>query len=191
MCGAGANDMVFGSINVGGYDAAGLEIGVLAVALWQTFSRGELRVVDADPLAMPQIDEHFLSDERDLLRLRDGARRVFEIAAHPAIRAISTAVTLAMGVLDPPRLAIDDVKDDRALDEWLFATVKDTWHLSGTCRMGAPDDPRTVVDSDCRVLGTEGLRVIDGSIMPDVTRSNTNLPIMAIAEHMAERLRRD
>jgi choline dehydrogenase len=94
-----------------------------------------------------------------------------------------------MGVLDAPRLTIADVKDDQALDEWLFATVKDTWHLTGTCRMGAPDDSRSVVDPDCRVLGIDGLRVIDGSIMPDVTRSNTNLPIMAIAEHMAARLR--
>jgi choline dehydrogenase-like flavoprotein len=56
--------------------------------------------------------------------------------------------------------------------------------------MGAPDDPRTVVDPDCRVLGVEHLRVIDGSIMPEVTRANTNLPCMTIAEHMAARLRR-
>ena len=56
--------------------------------------------------------------------------------------------------------------------------------------MGAPDDPRTVVDPDCRVLGVDNLRVIDGSIMPDVPRANTNLPIMAIAEHMAARLQR-
>jgi choline dehydrogenase len=190
LCDAGVNDMMFASGNQSGYDAAGMEVGGIGVALWQTFSRGELRVVDPDPLAMPELDEQFLSDERDLIRLRDGARRLFTLVQHPAVRAISTSTTLGMGVLDTPRLAIEDVQDDRALDEWLFATVKDTWHITGTCRMGTPDDPRTVVDPDCRVLGVEGLRVIDGSIMPDVPRANTNLPIMAIAEHMAARLRR-
>jgi choline dehydrogenase len=189
LCGAGVNDMLFVSVNQTGYDDAGLELGLLGVALWQTFSRGELRVVDPDPLAMPELDEHFLSDERDLIRLRDGARRLFTLVQHPAVQAISTSTTLGMGVLDTPRLALEAVKDDRALDDWLFSTVKDTWHITGTCRMGAPDDPRTVVDPDCRVLGIDGLRVIDGSIMPDVTRANTNLPIMTIAEHMAARLR--
>ena len=56
--------------------------------------------------------------------------------------------------------------------------------------MGAPDDPRIVVDPDCRVLGVENLRVIDGSIMPDVPRANTHLTCMMIGEQMAARLRR-
>jgi choline dehydrogenase-like flavoprotein len=47
-----------------------------------------------------------------------------------------------------------------------------------------------VVDSDCQVLGVQNLRVIDGSIMPEVTRANTNLTCMTIAEHMARRLTR-
>ena len=54
--------------------------------------------------------------------------------------------------------------------------------------MGAADDPRTVVDPNCRVLGFEGLREIDGSIMPEVTRANFNLPIMTIAGHVAAKL---
>jgi choline dehydrogenase-like flavoprotein len=62
--------------------------------------------------------------------------------------------------------------------------------MVGTYRIGAADNPRSVVDPDCRLLSAVGLRVIDGSIMPEVTWSNTNLPIMAIAEHMAARLRR-
>ena len=53
-----------------------------------------------------------------------------------------------------------------------------------------PDDPRSVVDPDCRVLGLEGLRVIDASIMPEVPRANTHLTCVMIGEVMAERLRR-
>jgi choline dehydrogenase len=189
LAGAGANDMVISSRNLGGYDDAGLATGGLGVNIWQAYSRGVLRVVDPDPLAMPEIDEQMLSDERDLLRMRDGARRLFAFARHPAVQSISESVALDPGVSGGPALGIDDVADDRALDAWLLGSVRDTWHLVGTCRMGAPDDPRTVVDPDCRVLGVEGLRVIDGSIMPDVPRANTNLTCLTIAEHMAQKLR--
>jgi choline dehydrogenase-like flavoprotein len=99
-------------------------------------------------------------------------------------------VVPSKGVTSALLLRLEDMSDARTLDAWLRETVRDTWHLTGTCRMGAPDDPRSVVDPDCRVLGVEGLRVIDGSIMPDVPRANTNLTCMLIGEHMAERLRR-
>jgi choline dehydrogenase len=148
-----------------------------------------LRVIDPDPFAMPQVDERLLSDERDLVRMRDGARRLFQFARHPAVRAISESISLAPGFSTGALPGIDEVSDDRTLDAWLFAAVRDLYHLVGTCRMGAPDDPRTVVDPNCRVLGVEGLRVIDGSIMPDVPRANTNLTCISIAEHMAARLR--
>jgi choline dehydrogenase len=190
LCGAGENDMVLASRNVNGYDAHGLEAGAISVLLWQTFSRGVLRVTDPDPLAMPEIEQRLLSDERDLIRLRAGAQTLFEIARHPAVRAISESVVPSKGVTSSLRLRLEDMRDPHTLDAWLHATVRDTWHLVGTCRMGAPDDPRTVVDPDCRVLGVDGLRVIDGSIMPDVPRANTNLTCMLIGEHMAERLLR-
>lgn len=190
MCGAGDNDMLFASRNLNGYDEHGLTAGAISVLLWQTFSRGELRVTDPDPLAMPVIEQRLLSDERDLLRLRDGARRLFALAGHRAIRAISEAIYPSRGVTGAHAYRIDDLRDDHTLDAWLRGTVRDTWHLVGTCRMGAPDDPRTVVDPDCRVLGVDGLRVIDGSIMPEVPRANTNLTCMLIGEHMAARLRR-
>jgi type IV pilus assembly protein PilB len=56
--------------------------------------------------------------------------------------------------------------------------------------MGRPDDPAAVVDPDCRVLGVEGLSVIDASVMPSVPRANTHLSTVMIAEHMAQRLAR-
>ncbi len=189
--GALDNDMMMASRNLNGYDEAGFDAGSISVATWQNFSRGELRLADADPLSMPIIDQNMLSDERDLMRLRDGAKRLFTIARHRAIQAICDDAVLSRGVTGTAELSIDDVAgDDRAIDAWMMETCRDTWHLVGTCRMGAPDDPRSVVDPDCCVLGIEGLRVIDGSIMPEVTRANTNLPCMTIAEHMAARLKR-
>jgi choline dehydrogenase len=55
--------------------------------------------------------------------------------------------------------------------------------------MGAPDDPRTVIGPECRVLGVEGLRVVDASIMHDVVRSNTHLTCVMFGELMADRLK--
>jgi choline dehydrogenase len=185
--------MIIAGLNLEGYGEEGLVAGIIGIAAYQTFSEGVLRVVDPDQFAMPEIDERLLSDERDLIRLHDGARRLFAIGRHPAVQAISETIRLAAGWTSDAGVTdhtMEDVADDKALDQWLLATVRDDWHIVGTCRMGAPDDPRTVVDPNCRVLGVDNLRVIDGSIMPDVTRANTNLPIMTIAEHMAERLRR-
>lgn len=184
----GANDMVMSSRNLNGYDDAGLLRGALAVNLWQTFSRGELRIPGPDPMAMPIIEQHLLSDARDLDRLRDGAKQLFEIASSRQVQSIADDVVLAHGVNVATGQRMADLKSDRDIDQWMLESVRDTWHLVGTCRMGAPEDPRTVVDPDCQVLGIEGLRVIDGSIMPEVPRANTNLPCMAIAEHMATRL---
>ena len=190
LAGAGTNDMVISSRNVSGFDDAGLAFGGLNVLTWQNFSRGTLTLASRDPFELPVIDQNLLSDERDLVRLRDGARRLFALASHRAVRAIADRVTLVNYDPASPFVTIDDVKDDAALDEWLLTAARDTWHISGTCRMGAVDDPRTVVDSNCRVLELENLRVIDGSIMPEVTRANTNLTCMTIAEHMARILTR-
>ena len=70
-----------------------------------------------------------------------------------------------------------------------MATVGDTGHICGTCRMGAPDDPRTVVDPQGRVLGVDGLWVADASVFPEVPRANTNLPTIAAAERLSDLIR--
>jgi 5-(hydroxymethyl)furfural/furfural oxidase len=90
-------------------------------------------------------------------------------------------------------IAAGDVDEDRMRSRgWLEGTVRrhgfGTYHPSGTCRMGSPDDPGSVVDSDCAVHGVDGLSVVDASVMPTVTRGNTNIPVTMIAEHAAERL---
>lgn len=190
MAGAGRNDMVIASRNLNGYDEDGFAAGAISVITWQNFSRGTLTLNSLDPLAMPVIDQNMLSDERDLVRLRDGARRVFEIGRHPAMQAISDSISLSRGVTVSIPMTIDDIQSDRELDEWMRLAVRDTWHIVGTCRMGSVDDPRTVVDPECRVLGIEGLRVIDGSIMPEVPRANTNFTCMLLGEHMAPQLLR-
>ena len=197
---AGPNDMIIIPLNLASSDVAGLETGTLAVSAYRSFSRGSLRLVSTDPEVHPDIDLALLSDERDLIRMRDGARRLFALAEHPALAAVADRVDLSqeaggwweLGLWQSGRPAtrrIDAVvDDDDALDAWLTATVGESAHGAGTCRMGALDDPRSVVDPECRVIGVEALRVADASIMPEVTRANTHLTAVMIAEQLAARL---
>ena len=69
------------------------------------------------------------------------------------------------------------------------ANVTDYVHAVGTCRMGTPGDPAAVVDTDCRVIGYEQLRVCDASVMPDLPKANTHLTTVAIAERLITRMR--
>ncbi len=189
LANTGFNDMLIASCNVYGIEGEALSRGVVVVSVFQAFSRGRLRISSPDPEVNPVIEERMLSDERDLIRLRDGARLLFEIGRHPAFSDIVEGISVG-DPLSANRRSIDSFSNDAQLDQWLLQECADCYHIVGTCRMGAADDPRSVVDPDCRVIGVDGLRVIDASIMPEVPRANTHLTTVMIAERMAERLKR-
>lgn len=79
--------------------------------------------------------------------------------------------------------------DDDALTDFVRTNVGGTWHPSGTCRMGQADDPLAVTSPTGAVLGVEGLRVADASLMPSIPRANTNMPTVMIAERIAAFIR--
>jgi choline dehydrogenase len=64
--------------------------------------------------------------------------------------------------------------------------AESVYHPIGTCKMGAHDDRNAVVDSQCRVKGVSGLRVVDASVMPTLIGGNTNAPTIMIAERVAD-----
>jgi 5-(hydroxymethyl)furfural/furfural oxidase len=76
--------------------------------------------------------------------------------------------------------------DDQALNAFIRANVFGVWHASGTCRMGSASDRDAVVDTQGRVHGTRGLRVVDASLMPRLPSANTNIPTIMIAEKIAD-----
>jgi 5-(hydroxymethyl)furfural/furfural oxidase len=80
---------------------------------------------------------------------------------------------------------VELVKDDEALAEHIRENVAGMFHVAGTCKMGAANDPDAVVDNAGRVRGFEGLRVVDASIMPTVPRANTNVPTIMVAEKIS------
>ena len=83
------------------------------------------------------------------------------------------------------RSLADLIADDEQLTEHVRHNVAGTFHVSGTGRMGARDDPDAVVDPPAACTASRGLRVADASVMPTVPRGNTNLPTIMIAEKLA------
>lgn len=76
--------------------------------------------------------------------------------------------------------------DERALADFIRENVFGVWHASGTCRMGGAQDRDAVTDTEGRVHGTQGLRVVDASLMPRLPSANTNIPTIMIAEKIAD-----
>ena len=104
--------------------------------------------------------------------LLDGPAQVRE----RLLRGVVTDGTSYAGLLD----------DDGALDAYLKTTVTGIWHASGTCRMGDPRDPTAVCDGEGRVVGVDGLRVCDASVMPTIPCANPNVPVMMVAERISD-----
>ena len=151
--------------------------GRLIGAVMRVFSHGTVRLAAPDPEVDPIVEFRLLSDSRDAVRLRDCVQRMVAIVRQPAVASIVSDVTM-------PATTIDALDSDDAIDAWLAANVNDYVHAVGTCRMGRPDDPGAVVDTDCRVIGYDGLRVCDASVMPDLPKANTHLTTVAIAERL-------
>jgi 5-(hydroxymethyl)furfural/furfural oxidase len=158
--------------------------GLLCLSLWHQVSRGRLRLASADPDAGPVIEQDMLSERSDLVRMRDGVKRTLELLRTGAFDAAFEHVAI-----DPTGRGVDALESDAAIDEWLMQTIGDTGHICGTCRMGDPGDPRTVVDPHGRVLGVDDLWIADASVFPEVPRANTNLPTIVAAERLADLVR--
>ncbi|MEJ8574264.1 GMC family oxidoreductase [Microbaculum marinum] len=137
-------------------------------------SRGHVRLRSSNPLDPPMITQNFLSVAADRQLLRDGLR---ELLGLTSIAPLSRHVGSILG----PKGA-----DDAQLDAHIAATAVSVHHPAGTCRMGGDSDNERVVDGTLRVVGVEGLRVVDASVMPDLTGGNINAPVMMIAEKAAD-----
>ncbi len=144
----------------------------LSAGAWQMrpLSRGYVKAKSNRPEDMPLINPRYLSDEVDRMALLGGlrfARRMFEAPAlKPYVRAES--------------LPGKDVRTDDELLAYAARYGGTCYHASCTCMMG--QHQLAVVDDQLRVHGMEALRVIDASIMPAVTSTNTNAPTIMIAE---------
>jgi len=139
-------------------------------------SRGALTLKSADPAVAPAIRPNYLTTPEDRQVAADSIRVTRQIVGQPALARYAPEEYL------PGR----QVGDDEAALERAAGDIGTTiFHPVGTARMGRDDDPRAVVDARLRVIGVDGLRVADASVMPSITSGNTNSPTMMIAEKCA------
>jgi choline dehydrogenase-like flavoprotein len=147
-----------------------------AIALQQAEARGTITTVSADPLTPPRIDYNYLSTKRDLARMREVVRTTVDLLTSRPFGSLFGE----LGELD--RLTLEN---DDALDTWMRSHLATAIHASGSCRMGAADDPDSVVDQQGRVHGISGLRVADTSILPEVPSRGPAATAIMIGERIA------
>jgi choline dehydrogenase-like flavoprotein len=141
-------------------------------------SRGTVRLASADPTAAPLIDPDYWGEPRDRDLAIEGLRLAREILRQPALKRFVMA----------ERLPGDALKTDADLFDYAFAHAKTDHHPVGTCRIGPANDRTSVVTPDLRVIGIEGLRVADASVMPFIPSCNTNAPTIMVAEKAADHI---
>jgi choline dehydrogenase len=153
----------------------------LSVCQLRPESRGHIRIKSVDPFAPPEMQPNYLSTDVD---------RRTNVAAVRAARAIARSQAMRPLVKREVKPGIDQ-EDDRSLLEYCRNNGATIFHPSGTCKMGAANDPMAVLDERLRVRGVAGLRVIDCSAMPTLVSGNTNAPVVMMAEKASDMIRND
>jgi choline dehydrogenase len=144
----------------------------LAPTLLNAVARGTVRIASADSTQKPEVRCNYWFDDVDTERMMAGIELTLDIANHGAL-----ARYCATPLVTPAS------RDRRSLRDHIARRTMSLFHAAGTCAMG------TVVDAELRVIGLDGLRVVDASVMPEVPRGNPNAVVIAIAERAADVIR--
>ena len=155
----------------------------MTLGAWQLRpeSTGYVRARSRDLFEAPAIQPNYLSSDKDRRVLLSGQKLIRELLK---TKALGRYVVEEM--MPGPSVQSDDELMDYARRQGLSG-----YHFCGTCKMGPDSDPMTVVDSQLRVKGLQGLRVVDASVMPGITSGNTHAPTIMIAEKAADLVRGD
>jgi len=137
-------------------------------------SKGVVKLSSSDFRADPSIDHNYLSTDDDVRRSIIGYKIAEKLASSDAFRPYRS------DHLQPKQ----PLTDDREIEDYIRETALTVYHPTSTCKMGT--DNMAVVDPQLRVHGVKKLRVVDASIMPNVTRGNTNAPTIMIAEKASD-----
>jgi choline dehydrogenase-like flavoprotein len=132
-------------------------------------ARGWVKLRTPMPDSKPLVLSNFLTDAEDRRTLIAGVRIALEIASQPALKAVTTAP-----------YSVPDSDSEADIVAWIERNAQPVYHPTSTCAIGE------VVDPELRVLGTEGLRVVDASVMPTITRANTHAATVMIAEKASD-----
>ena len=132
-------------------------------------SRGKVGLRTPMPESKPTVRCNFLTTPEDRASVLDGVRIALDIASRPALQAL---------IREP--LSVPPSDSEKDIFDWVERASQTVYHPTSTCAMGS------VVDPELRVYGIEGLRVVDASVMPTITRANTNAATLMIAEKASD-----
>ena len=162
-----------------GFDSAAPHGFNLGPTVIKPHSRGRITLRSSDPTVAPRIEAGYYADRRDLETMIEGVRLAKRLAATAAF------ANMADGVAWPE----SDDDSDAYLEAFVRRRTATLYHPACSCAMGpaATDKSglQTVVDTDLKVHGVDGLRVVDASVMPELVGGNTNAPTIMIAEKAA------
>ncbi|MBR1237860.1 GMC family oxidoreductase, partial [Bradyrhizobium sp. AUGA SZCCT0182] len=144
-------------------------------SVWQCHakSRGQLAIRSTDPFEQPRIEPNYFAEDIDRKTIVAGLNILRDIYRQKSFR----------NLWDIEMVPGDTANSDAALWDFARKTGGTVFHCVGTCRMGSDDT--SVVDPQLRVRGVERLRVIDASVMPQITSANTNAASLMIGERGA------
>jgi choline dehydrogenase-like flavoprotein len=146
----------------------------------QPHSEGEIRLASADPLAQPDIRMNYLTDPHDLAVMTAVVRRALDVVTEMGRQHEIGDLLVPRRLAEEHGFRPGDVPSDELIEDLARHYSFTVYHLTSTCRIGS------VVDPQLRVLGVDGLRVADASVMPNVVSGNTNAASIMIGEKAAE-----
>lgn len=155
--------------------ALGIGLPVAGIAGWvnRVTSTGSVQITSTSAAVDPDVDFNMLSTAEDRQRFRAVVDELCAWAAQPDLQKLAASTTIGADLSPATRLS------DREFAQWALANVGDTVHATSTCSIGR------VVDPQGRVLGIDGLRIADTSILPWTTRANTHLTAVLVGEKIA------
>ncbi|KAK7070816.1 hypothetical protein SK128_003588 [Halocaridina rubra] len=161
---------------------------VIAPILTRPKSKGSITLTSRDPKTSPRIDPNYLSHPDDIKTFIRGIRFALKIGNTTALRE-DFGARFHDKVLPGCEGKLYD--SDDYWECYVRHVSSTVYHPAGSCKMAPSSDTMGVVDHKLRVRGTEGLRVVDASIMPLVTSGNTNAPVIMIGERAADIIKND
>ena len=153
----------------------------LSACILRPESRGRIAIASADPLQAPRIRAGYLTSAADQQLAVDMVRGMRDIASQTSLQRYITRE------YEPG----NSKSSDAEILDWIRRRAGSIFHPVGTCAMGPASDPLSVVDSRLRIHGLQGVRVVDGSVMPRIVSGNTNAPIIMMAERAADLIKED
>ncbi|KAI6083414.1 putative glucose-methanol-choline oxidoreductase [Hypoxylon rubiginosum] len=154
----------------------GKNYGTLAVALAAPQSRGTVTITSDDTNVHPDIDPNFLSSQADIDVMIAGVKRARDFFNSDAMQTF---------VIGDEAFPGNNVTSDAEIEAAVRADFETVWHAACTCAMGKTDDANAVIDSQARVIGVSGLRVVDASSFPILVPGHPQSTIYGLAEKIA------